>query len=152
MVRPKHLLAVGEIDGFERLLAGMRCCKRDMARGVPVLRHHHIGKALGDAVDDGNDLLAVFDREAAARKETVLHVDDEQRGSLIRLDRCGPKRRWSEGSDGRRAKSRQNQPASKHDASPRLLKPDGEKLVPFVYERKPENSARLANFRNQPRG
>jgi hypothetical protein len=69
-----------------------------VARGVPVLRHHHIGKALCDAVDDGNDLLAVFDRKAAARQETVLHVDDEQRGSVIRLDRCGPQRRWGEGS------------------------------------------------------
>src|SRR5215216_1987177 len=130
-----------------------------MARGVPVLRHHHIGKAFGNAVDDGNDLLAVFDREAAAGQETVLHVDDEQCGSVIWLDRRGPKRGWREGGDRRRAKSCQNQPASKHDASPRLLKPDREKLVPFVYERKPEISAGFANsgfsradeFRRAPR-
>jgi len=30
--------------------------------------------------------------------------------------------------------------------------PDGEKLVPCVYERKPENSALLQISRNQPRG
>ena len=59
-----------------------------MAGGVPVLRHHHIGKALGDAVDDGNDLLAVFHGEAAAGQETILHVDHQQRRRVIELDRA----------------------------------------------------------------
>ena len=143
VIGPQHLLAVREADALERLLAGMRRRERDVARGVPVLRHHHIGKALGEAVDDGNDLFAVFDREAAARQETVLHVDDDQRGCLVGLDRCGPKRRWDEGGDGRRAETCQNKPASNHGASPRFKKPTGEMLVLWMHERKPEVSACL---------
>jgi hypothetical protein len=41
--------------------------------------HHHIGKTLGDPVDDGNDLFAVLYGEAAAGRETILHIDDQQR-------------------------------------------------------------------------
>ena len=55
--------------------------------GVPVLRHHHIGKALGDAVDHGNDLLAVFHGEAAAGQETILDIDHQKRRGVIGLDR-----------------------------------------------------------------
>ena len=55
--------------------------ERDMAGGVPILRQHDVGETLGDAVDDGNDLLAVFDGEAAAGQEAVLDIDDQQRGS-----------------------------------------------------------------------
>ena len=91
MIRPQHLLAVSEINGLERLLAGMGGGERDVARGVPILRHHHIGKALGDTVDDGHDLLAVLHCEAATRQEAVLHVDDDERGCVVRFDRRGPK-------------------------------------------------------------
>jgi hypothetical protein len=58
-----------------------------MPRSVPVLRHHHIGKALGNAVDDGNDLFAVLYGEAAARQKTILHIDDQKRRGVIGLDR-----------------------------------------------------------------
>lgn len=34
--------------------------ERDMARRVPILRHHHIGEGPGDAVDNGNDRLPSF--------------------------------------------------------------------------------------------
>jgi hypothetical protein len=71
----KNLLAVRKIDGFERLLAAMRRGKGDVAGGVPVLRHHHIAKSLGDLVDDGNDLFAILHRKAAAGQEAVLDVD-----------------------------------------------------------------------------
>jgi hypothetical protein len=59
-----------------------------MACGVPVLRHHHIGKTLGDLVDHGNDLLAVLYGEAAAGQETVLDIDHQKRRRVVRLDRC----------------------------------------------------------------
>ncbi len=59
----------------------------DMAVGMPVLCHHHIRKTLGDAIDDGNDLLAVLHGEAAAGQEAVLHIDDQKCGSVIGLDR-----------------------------------------------------------------
>jgi hypothetical protein len=91
MIGPQHLLAIGEIDGLEGLLAGMAGSERDVAGGVPVLRHHHIGKTLGDAIDDGNDLIAVFDGETAAGQEAVLDIDDDERRSLVGLDRSRPK-------------------------------------------------------------
>ena len=58
-----------------------------MARRVPVLRHHDVGKALGEPVDDRHDLIAVLHREAAARQEAILHVDDEQCRRIVDLDR-----------------------------------------------------------------
>jgi len=60
-----------------------------MPRSVPVLRHHHIGKTLGDAVDDGNDLFTVLYGQAAAGQETILHIDDQKRRGVIGLDRRG---------------------------------------------------------------
>ena len=76
-----------------------------MAAGMPVLGQHQVGEALGEAVDDGDHLIAARDRETAARAEIVLHVDDEkhiaslahetrhrclQRLSVLRLlDGCG---------------------------------------------------------------
>jgi hypothetical protein len=48
-------------------------------RRVPILRHHDVLEVLGDAVDDRNDLIAVFDRKAAAGQEAILHVDHNER-------------------------------------------------------------------------
>ena len=59
-----------------------------MANGVPVLRHHDIGEAFGDAIDHRNDLLAILHGEAATRQEAVLNVDHEQGRRLIGLDRA----------------------------------------------------------------
>ena len=58
-----------------------------MAGGMPVLRHHDVGEALGDTIDHGNDLLAVLNGEAAAGQETILDIDDQKRLCLIGLDR-----------------------------------------------------------------
>ncbi len=91
MVRPQHLVAVGQLDHLERRLAGMRGRERDMARRVPILREHHVGKFLGDRIDDGHDLLAVLDRQAAARQEAVLHVHDDEHALVV--DRDGRERR-----------------------------------------------------------
>ena len=79
MIGPQHLIAIGELDHFERLLAVVGRRKRDVMRRVPILRHHDVLEVLGDAVDDRNDLIAVFDRKAAAGQETVLHVDHNER-------------------------------------------------------------------------
>src|SRR5258705_13906021 len=49
-----------------------------MARRMPVLRHHDIGEALCDPVDHRDDLLAVFNGQAAAGQETVLDIDHQQ--------------------------------------------------------------------------
>ena len=48
-------------------------------RCVPILCHHHIVKTFGDAVDDRDYLVAVFDRKCTARQKTILYVDDYQR-------------------------------------------------------------------------
>ena len=56
---------------------------------MPVLRHHDIRKALGDAIDNRNDLIAVLHRQAAAGQKTVLDVDHQQDRCIIDLDRSG---------------------------------------------------------------
>jgi hypothetical protein len=56
---------------------------------MPILRHHDIGKTLGDAVDHGNDLFAVLYGKAAAGQETVLDIDHQQRRCIVGLDRSG---------------------------------------------------------------
>jgi hypothetical protein len=45
-----------------------------------------VRKLLRDAIDDGDHLLAVLDRQAAARQEAVLHIDDDQHALLIDRD------------------------------------------------------------------
>lgn len=79
MIRPQHLIAIGELDHFEGFLAFVAGCERNVMCGVPILRHHHVFETLGDAVDDRDYLIAVFDRQTAARQETILHVDNDQR-------------------------------------------------------------------------
>src|SRR5206468_8279593 len=64
----------------------MRRGKRNVVGRVPVLGHHHVGKILGHAVDDRDDLIAVFHRKAAAGKEAVLHVDDDQHAPIVDRD------------------------------------------------------------------
>jgi hypothetical protein len=60
-----------------------------MPGGVPVLGHHDVGKALGELVDDRDDLIALFHGKAAAGQETILYVDDEQGRCIVDLDRGG---------------------------------------------------------------
>jgi hypothetical protein len=62
-----------------------------MARRMPVLRHHDVGEAFCDPIDYGNDLLAVFNGQAAAGQETVLDIDHKKGGSVIDFDgSCRP--------------------------------------------------------------
>jgi hypothetical protein len=42
---------------------------------VPILCHHHIVKTFGDAVDDRNHLVGVFDRQGPAGQEAILYID-----------------------------------------------------------------------------
>jgi hypothetical protein len=53
---------------------------------MPVLRHHHIVKSFGNAVDYWNDLIAVFDDQAAAWQEAVLHINNDQRARCVGFD------------------------------------------------------------------
>src|SRR5262245_34361161 len=39
----------------------------------------HVREPLGDPVDEGDDLIALGNRQAAAGQEAVLHVDDAER-------------------------------------------------------------------------
>jgi hypothetical protein len=49
-----------------------------MAGRMPILGQHHMLKALRKPIDDGDDRVAISNRESAAGAEIVLHVDDEQ--------------------------------------------------------------------------
>ena len=78
MVRPEDLRAVGDLDRLIGLLARMRGGEGQMAARMPILRQHHMGKLRGQAIDQRHDLVAAGHREAAARTEVVLDVDDQQ--------------------------------------------------------------------------
>jgi hypothetical protein len=122
VIGPQDLLAIGQIDRFERLFAGMGGSERDVARGVPVLRQHYIREPLGKAVDHRNNLITILHGKAAAGQETVLNIDDEKRRSIIDLDRSrcpqGPR---SDGREGYRTQTSKNLPSVKHVASPWLV-------------------------------
>ncbi len=49
-----------------------------MFGGVPVLGEDDVFEALGEAVDEGDDLVALGNGERAAGAEVVLDVDDEE--------------------------------------------------------------------------
>jgi hypothetical protein len=57
-----------------------------VANWVPILRHHHIFEARGDAIDDRDDLIAILHRKAASRQEAILHVDHQQHRIAARYD------------------------------------------------------------------
>ena len=71
-----------------------------MVRRVPVLRHHHVGEALGDAVDHRDHLVAVFDRQTAARQEAVLHVHHDQGARCVGFDLVGRHRQTASSDQG----------------------------------------------------
>jgi hypothetical protein len=54
VVGPKNLLTIGKLYRFKRLPAGMTAGKRNMRRGVPILRDNYIFKKLSQLVDDRN--------------------------------------------------------------------------------------------------
>ena len=88
VIGPQHLLAVCEIDGFERLFAGMDGCERDMARRyASPASSRHWRSPLAMRLITGNDLLAVLHGEAAAGQEAVLDIDHQKRRCVIGLDR-----------------------------------------------------------------
>jgi hypothetical protein len=60
---------------------------------MPVLRQHHVVEALGDSVDYRDDLIAVLHRQAAARQEAVLYVDDQQQTGRSGFDLVRGERR-----------------------------------------------------------
>jgi len=103
------------------------------------------------AADDGNDLLAVLDGKAAARQETILHIDDEQRGCLVGFDRRCPERAGDEGCGGYRGETCQNQPASEHGAPPDH-EPDGGKANSIGARAKARSFGGLCESAGQPRG
>ena len=78
MVRPEDLPAIGDVDRFEGLLAGMRRCKRQMPARMPVLRKHYVREFGRQGIDQGHNLVATRYGEAAAWTEIVLDVDNEK--------------------------------------------------------------------------
>ena len=63
-----------------------------MSGGVPVLGEDYVLETLGEAVDDGDDLVALGDGERSAysinsRAEVVLYVDDQESVSGGEFDR-----------------------------------------------------------------
>src|SRR5262249_52974280 len=78
MVRPQHLGAVRNLDGLEWLAASMRRGERQVTRRMPVLRQHHVCKALRQPIDDRHDLVAAWHCQLATWTKIVLQVDDQK--------------------------------------------------------------------------
>jgi len=80
VVRPEHLMPVGQLYGRKRHLATVRRRKRDVTGGMPVLRQQHVVEPGRDPVDDRDDFITPIDGERPARQEVVLDVNDQQDG------------------------------------------------------------------------
>jgi hypothetical protein len=78
VVGPEGLGAVGGGYGVLWVAAWVRAGEGDVASRVPVLGEEDVGEAAAEAVDEGDDLVAVLDGEMAAGTEVVLQVDDEE--------------------------------------------------------------------------
>jgi hypothetical protein len=53
---------------------------------MPILGQHDVVEALGQAIDDGHDVIAIGNGQSPARAEIVLHVDRQQQ--VVRTDVC----------------------------------------------------------------
>lgn len=56
-----------------------------VALGVPVLRQHHMGVVLRQAVDDGHHVIATGNCQAAAGAEIVLNINDQKNGGGVHV-------------------------------------------------------------------
>ena len=57
MVGPQNLRAIIDDDGFIGFLAGMRRCKRQMVRRMPILGEHDVIKVVCKTVDERHHLM-----------------------------------------------------------------------------------------------
>jgi hypothetical protein len=78
VIRPEDLPAVGDIDRFEGLLAGMGRRKRQMPARMPVLREHDVREFGRQRIDQRHNFIAAWHGKAAAGTEIVLDVDNEK--------------------------------------------------------------------------
>lgn len=90
VIGPEGLRAVGDLDALVGLLAGVGRGEGDVAGGVPVLGEDDVFEAPGEAVDDGDDLVALGYGQRASnsingRAEVVLDVDNQQYVSGLEL-------------------------------------------------------------------
>ncbi len=58
---------------------------------MPILGQHDMGKAQAEPVDDGNNRVAIGDRQRAARAKVILHVNDQQK--IVAADGLAGKRK-----------------------------------------------------------
>ena len=78
MRRPQRLLAVGKLDRFKGLFAGVRGRERSMICRMPVLRENDVIKMRRDALDRRNHFIPAGHGQRSARTKIVLHVGHDQ--------------------------------------------------------------------------
>lgn len=79
MVRPEGLGSIGDLDSTEGAGTRMRRGEGDVSGWMPVLGEDDMLELLAEPVDEGDDLITVFDGERSAGTEIVLQVDDDER-------------------------------------------------------------------------
>ncbi len=77
VIGPESLRAVGGLDGLVWLGAGVGGGEGDVVGGMPVLGKDRMREAGSEGVDEGDDGVAMLDRQGAVGAEVVLEVDDE---------------------------------------------------------------------------
>src|SRR5262249_1228037 len=82
MVGPQNLWSVIDDDSFVGFLAGMRRCKRQMVRRMPILGEHDVIKVICKTVDQRHYLMPARYRKASSRTEIILQVDCDQHVSI----------------------------------------------------------------------
>ena len=75
---PEALGAVGGFYGLVMLFV-VGGGEGDVFLGMPVLGEDYVGEFCGEAVDGGDDGVALFYLQSSAGAEVVLEVDDEKR-------------------------------------------------------------------------
>jgi hypothetical protein len=82
MFGPEGLRAVVDLDGVEgmgfRMSCGVGGGEGDVFGWVPVLGEDDVVEFFCEGVDEGDDGVAVLDRQSATGHEVVLDVDDEE--------------------------------------------------------------------------
>ena len=79
MIWPQGLLAIGHLDRLEGLVPHMGRGKRAVPLGVPVLRQDLMLELAGEAVDHGDDGVAIRHGQRTARAEIVLDVNGDKK-------------------------------------------------------------------------
>jgi hypothetical protein len=76
VVGPENLLTFFPPDGIKRAFSCMIGCKGDVILGMPILRGYDAPKSPAQMIDNGNNPVAIWHRQAPPWAKIDLNIDD----------------------------------------------------------------------------